>query len=138
MQRDSKLQKTDLGEEVLAEYTMAAPPRILLALAACATAAHFEFTNPKISQCAIDGKRSGVPWLTKNDAHYICTDANWDALYDPASSIAYASMNPGDGPIELKCPNASQALKCFIFSSWGQVARGVRCLYTRPQLLAKS
>ena len=104
---------------------MAAPPRILLALAAYATAAHFEFTNPKISQCAIDGKRSGVPWLTKNDAHYICTDANWDALYDPASSIAYASMNPGDGPIELKCPNASQALKCFIFSSWGQAARGV-------------
>ena len=110
---------------MLAEYTMAAPPRILLALAAYATAAHFEFTNPKISQCAIDGKRSGVPWLTKNDAHYICTDANWDALYDPASSIAYASMNPGDGPIELKCPNASQALKCFIFSSWGQAARGV-------------
>ena len=65
---------------------MAAPPRILLALAAYATAAHFEFTNPKISQCAIDGKRSGVPWLTKNDAHYICTDANWDALYDPAST----------------------------------------------------
>ena len=88
-------------------------------------------------ECAIDGKRSGVPWLTKNDAHYICTDANWDALYDPASSIAYASMNPGDGPIELKCPNASQALKCFIFSSWGQVARGVRCFYTRPRASGK-
>ena len=93
-------------------------------VAAASAEAFYEFSNAHISQCAIDGRRSGVPWLTRNNATYICKAADWDALYDPASSIAYTAMNPGDGPPTLACPNPSQKVRCFVFASWGQVAGG--------------
>lgn len=102
---------------------MAAPRLALLMLLAGAASA-FDFTNPKLTACAVANRVNGVPWLTRNNASYICTDAQFDTYYDPATAIAYTSMNPGDGPTHLACPVATQTVRCFVFASWGQVAGG--------------
>lgn len=97
--------------------------RLVGALTLCVSSA-YDFSNPKLTQCVIDGKQRGTPWLTRNNASYICTDEQWDTFYDPATAIAYTSMNAGDGPTHLACPVPSQRIKCFVFASWGQVAGG--------------
>jgi hypothetical protein len=83
------------------------------------------WTNEKISTCARERRAAGVPWLTANNASYVCSDAQWDAFYDPAFSIAYFSINDGvTAPAAAACPNPDHSIKCVIFASWGQVAGG--------------
>jgi hypothetical protein len=87
-------------------------------------ATSFIFTNPKISECAKNNRANGVPWLTASNASFICTDAQWNDFYDPASSIAYGAMDPDGGPAALTCPTPNTTIQCFVFASFGQVAGG--------------
>lgn len=93
-------------------------------VAACfSVGSGFAWTNEKITTCARDGKASGVPWLTANNASYVCTSEQWDQFYDPASSIAYFAAD--DSTVATPtCPNSQHTIKCVIFASWGQVAGG--------------
>jgi hypothetical protein len=93
-----------------------------------AEAAAYGFTNAKISTCARHGRAAGMPWLTESIQAYICTPAQWDAHYDPATAIAYGLQSEHRGPpfvpAAIACPTPGQTIQCWIFASWGRVAGG--------------
>lgn len=99
--------------------------RMVVLSALLPTAAAYEYTNDKITSCARQRRAAGVPWLTANNASYVCTDAQWDSFYDPSVSIAYFAIDDGvTSPVAASCPDPSHSIQCVIFASWGQVAGG--------------
>jgi len=87
--------------------------------------AAYVFTNDKISTCAKETRANNTPWLTANNASYICTDEQFDKYYDPATSIGFFLLNDdATMPAQAACPKGGDVMKCFVFASWGQVAGG--------------
>lgn len=98
-------------------------PRALVLLLAARAADAYDFTNNKITTCARERRANGTAWLTASEHKYICTSEQFDKFYDPAHAIAYVAQNPGaNTPAVVSCPDSRQTIKCFVFSSWGQVA----------------